>query len=51
MEEEQIYEVLDEEDNHLRTTKARGVNRGVTILGDKNGPYSKLEYSENSQGN
>ena len=48
VEEEQIYEVLDEEDNHLQTAKARGVNRGVTISGDKNGPYSKLEYSENS---
>ena len=51
MEEEQIYEVLDDEDNHLRTAKARGVNRGVTISGDKNEPYSKLEYSENSQSN
>ena len=51
MEEEQIYEVLDKEDNHLQKAKARGVNRGVTISGDKNGPYSKLEYSENTQSN
>ena len=52
-EEEQIYEVLDGEDNRLETAKARGggVKRGVAISGDKNGPYSKLEYSENSQDN
>ena len=48
MEEEQIYEVLDDEDNHSRKAKTRGVNRGVTISGDKNGLYNKLEYSENS---
>ena len=52
-EEEQIYEVLDGEDNRLEIAKARGggVKRGVAILGDKNGPYSKLEYSENLQDN
>jgi hypothetical protein len=51
-EEEQIYEVLDGEDNRLETAKAGGgVKRGVAISGDKNGPYSKLEYSENSQDN
>ena len=49
MDEEHIYEVLDDEDNHPGKAKARGVNRGVTISGDKNGPYNKLEYSENSQ--
>ena len=51
MEEEHIYEVLDDEDNNSGKAKARGVNRGVIILGDKNGPYNKLEYSENSQCN
>ena len=52
-EEEEIYEVLDGEDNRLETAKTSGggVKRGVAISGDKNGPYSKLEYSENLQDN
>ena len=53
MEEEQIYEVLDGEDDNPPTAKARGgVGRGVTLSRDKNGAaYSRLEYSENSQSN
>ena len=51
-EEDQIYEVLDGDENHPRKAKAMlGVNRSVTISGDKNEPYNKLEYSENSQSN